>query len=428
MAINPTALSNTASVLLPPTITGPIFNKAVEQSAVMSLARRVPLSVSAQTAIPVPMDVPVADWVAEGGAKPASQVGVGVKLMTGKKVALLVPVSDEVVMTNPGGLYEQLQQDLPTALARAFDQAAIAGKSIRTGGAGPFADYLALTPNTIALGTATQATGGIYTDLVNAVGQVVNNNYDMSGWAADPRLRVDAMLQTDTLGRPLLGTEMASDTASIAQNNLLGWPAYFNKGVSGRYWRAGDAVQTITVTGTPTGGNFTIASGASVNTAGAWTPATLVVNFNAAAATVQTGIQAWGGIFSTVTVSGSTGGPYTVTFPAITSNVAPESAPITIAATALTGGTNPKVGVVPSGQGGIDSTIRAVAGDWSQAAYGVGMDITFKVSTEANYFDGTTWHSAFQENLTLLLVEAYYGFVMGSPNAFCVATKGTAAF
>jgi HK97 family phage major capsid protein len=182
---NPTTLSNTATQLLPPTITGPIFNKAVEQSAVMSLARRVPLSVNAQTAIPVPMDVPTADWVAEGGVKPAAQVGVGVKLMTGKKVALLVPVSDEVVMSNPGGLYEQLQQDLPTAIARAFDYAAIAGKSIRTGGAGPFADYLALTPNTVALGTTAQGSGGIYADLVTAVGKVVDSNYDMTGWAAE---------------------------------------------------------------------------------------------------------------------------------------------------------------------------------------------------------------------------------------------------
>jgi hypothetical protein len=415
MAINPTALANTATQLLPPTITGPIFNKAVERSAVMSLARRVPLSVNAQTAIPVPMDVPVADWVAEGGVKPASQVGVGVKLMTGKKVALLVPVSDEVVMSNPAGLYDQLQQDLPTAIARAFDYAAISGKSLRTGGAGPFADYLALTPNQVALGTTAQGSGGIYADLVTCVGKVVDNNYDMTGWAADPRLQVDAMLATDTQGRPLLNTPA---NASDNQANLLGWPAFFNKGVSGRYWRAGDSVQTITQSGSATGGSFVIGSGGN----------TLTVAYNAAAATVQTGVQAWGGIYATVTVTGSAGGPYTVTFPAITSNVAPEAAPFSIVSTSLTGGTNPKVVVAATASGAVDSTLRAVAGDWSQAAYGVGMDITFKVSNEANYFDGTTWHSAFQENLTLLLVEAYYGFVMGSPNAFAVATKGTAAF
>lgn len=414
---NPTTLSNTATQLLPPTITGPIFDKAVEKSAVMSLARRVPLSVNAQTAIPVPLDVPVADWVAEGGVKPASQVGVGVKLMTGKKVALLLPVSDEVVMSNPGGLYAQLQQDLPTAIARAFDYAAIAGKSLRTGGAGPFADYIALTPNSVALGTTAQGSGGLYADLVTTVGKVVDNNYDMTGWAADPRLQVDAMLATDTQGRPLLN--VPTDAQASAQGaSLLGWPSFYNKGISGRYWRAGNSVQTITQSGSATGGSYVIGSGGN----------TLTVAFDAAAATVQTGIRAWGGIYATVTVTGSAGGPYTVTFPAITSNVAPEAAPFTVVSTSLTGGTNPKVTIAATASGAVDSTIRAVAGDWSQAAYGVGMDITFKVSTEANYFDGTNWHSAFQENLTLLLVEAYYGFVMGSPNAFCIATKGSAAF
>jgi hypothetical protein len=58
--------------------------------------------------------------------------------MTGKKLAVLVPVSEELVRTNPGGVWDQLQQDLPTALARAFDYAAINGKSLRTGSAGPF--------------------------------------------------------------------------------------------------------------------------------------------------------------------------------------------------------------------------------------------------------------------------------------------------
>jgi len=409
MAINPTALANVAPQLLPPIITDPIFAKATETSAVMSLARRVPLAVNAVTEIPVPMDVPVADWVSEGGIKPAAQVGVGVKTMVGKKVALLVPVSEEVANTNPAGIYDQLEQDLPTALARAFDYAAITGKSLKTGNAGPFADYLALTPNSVELGTATQNNGGIYSDLVSTMGKVVDNNYDVSGWACDPRLKVDAMLQTDTQGRPLL------DPVS---NTLLGQPAYFNKGISGRYWRAGNSVQTVTQSGGATGGSYVLQSGGNV----------LTVAYNAAAATVQTGIQAWGGIYSTVTVSGSAGGPYTITFPAITSGVGAEAAPFTIPGTALTGGTNPKVVVAATAQGAVDSTIRAIAGDWSQCAYGVGMDITFKRSNEAMYFDGTTYHSAFQENLVLLLVEAYFGFVMGSPLAFAVATKGSAAF
>jgi hypothetical protein len=416
-----TQLSSVASTLLPPTITGPIFAKASEQSAVMSRARRVPLSVSAQTAIPVPMDVPVAGWVGEGAVKPASQVGVGVKTMTGKKIALLVPVSQEVAMTNPAGLYSQLEQDLPTSIARAFDQAAINGKDLRSGGAGPFADYLALSNNTVALGTANAASGGMYVDLVNGMGKVVDKNFDFTGFVADPRMKVDAMLQVDTSGRPLFVDNTVTGQPAVHGldgGTLAGLPVSYGKGVSGKYWRAGDQTQVVTVTGSPTGGTFTLTSGGNSYTAA----------YNATGATIQTAVQAWGGIYSAVTVTGSAGGPYTITFPAVATNVAAPAAQFGASGKNLTGGTAPAVTVAATGAGGVDSNLRAVGGDWSQCAYGVGMDISIKVSQEASYWDGTTWHSAFQENLILLLVEAYYGFVVGDPNAFCLYTKGSAAY
>jgi hypothetical protein len=413
-----TQLSATSSTLLPPTITAPIFAKATEQSAVQSLARRVPLSVSANTAIPIPMDVPVADWVAEGGVKPAAQVGVGVKQMTGKKVALLVPVSEEVVMTNPGGLYDQLVQDLPTAIARAFDYAVINGLSLRSGGAGPFPEYLAQATNTVALGTTANSAGGLYVDVVTGAGKVVDKNYDFTGIAADPRLKLDAQLQVDTQGRPLYTDSM--NNAGSGGGNIAGFQTFFNKGVSGKYWRAGDKVQTVTINGTPTGGTFRLFSGGN--------QADLA--YNAASSTVQTAIRAWGSFYSGVTVSGSAGGPYTITFADVASNVSSAAAPFSVDQSLLTGGTAAasRATIAATGPGGTDSQLRGVGGDWSQAAYGVGMDISVRVSKEASYYDGSVWHSAFQENLVLLLVEAYYGFVMGSKDAFVTYTKGSAAF
>lgn len=415
MAVQLNAVNST---LLPPTITGPIFAKATEQSAVMNLARKVPLSVTANTAIPVPMDVPVADWVSEGGVKPAAQVGVGVKIMTGKKVALLVPVSEEVANTNPAGLYELMKQDLPTAIARAFDYAAVNGKSMRTGAAGPFPDYLAQATTTQALGTTANSAGGLYVDIVTGAGKVVDKNYDFTGIAADPRLKIDAQLQVDTQGRPLYTDSM--NNAGSSGGQIAGFETYFNKGVSGKYWRAGDSTQVVTINGTPTGGTFLLMSGG--NQAG--------IAYNAAASTVQTAIQAWGGIYSGVTVTGSAGGPYTITFPNQGSNVTGAAAPFSVNQGSLTGGTaaTSRATVAATGAGGTDTNLRGIGGDWSQAAYGVGMDISVRLSKEASYFDGTTWHSAFQENLVLLLVEAYYGFVMGTPDAFVAYTKGTAPF
>lgn len=389
-----TLLSSVNPTLLPPTIAGPIFEKTEELSAVQQLARRVPLSVTANTAIPISMDIPAAGWVSEGGQKPVGSAGVGIKTMVGKKVALLVPVSSEVASTNAAGLYSQLRQDLPVAIARAFDYAAIHGKDLRTGAAGPFADYLTRGASSIELGTSAASAGSTYTDLVNGEKLVVDAGFDFTGFAADPRLKPTLKLSTDTQGRPLW---VDAPQEGINAGNLIGYPAYYNRGVSGAYRRSGSRVQVVTITGTPTGGTFTLAIGGATTTA---------LAYNAAAGTVQTAVRALGAPWAGATVSGSAGGPYTVTL----SPVGGASAPILANGSGLTGGTSPSVVVAQSPDS--DSNLRAIGGDWSQAAWGQGMDITIKVSDTASYVDeaGVT-HSAFQENLVLLLVEAYYGFV-----------------
>jgi HK97 family phage major capsid protein len=307
---DPVKLSAIPGNLLPRNITGPIFEKSVEQSAVMMQSRRVPLSMDATTSIPVPLDVPIADWVDEAGRKPISSGGVGLKNMQGKKIAVLIPVSEEVVRTNAAGLYAQLSNDLPTAFARAFDRAAIAGKTMK-GATGPFADYVTATSKTVELGATSTANGGIYVDLVKGEKLVVDDDWDFTGYVADKRLQPLLKMSVDTQGRPLL-VDVMNDANRAMAGTLAGYPVAWSRSVSGKYRRQ-----------------------------------------------------------STST----------------------------------------------------DTKLRAVGGDWGQTAYGVGMDISIKVSTEATYVDEDGGvHSAFQENLVLLLAEAYYGFVLGDANAFVAYT------
>lgn len=101
-------------------------------------------------------------------------------------------------------------------------------------------------------------------------------------------------------------------------------------------------VQTVTITGGPTGGTFTLTWNAQ--TTGA-------IAFNAAAATVQTALNALSNLDG-VTVSGSAGGPYTVTFPVDMGNVAQ----MTASGAGLTGGTAPAVGVATTTPGVAPST------------------------------------------------------------------------
>lgn len=398
-----TTLASVPSGLLPQTVSGPIFEKAIESSAVQQLARRVPLSLTANTSIPVSMDIPAAGWVSEGGQKPTGSGAVGVKQMQGKKVALLVPVSEEVARTNPAGLYDQLRQDLPVAIGRAFDHAAIHGKDLRTGGAGPFADYLTRNATSVELGTTTAANGGVYVDLVNGEKAVVDAGFDFTGFAADPRLKPTLKLSVDTQGRPLWVDDPQN---GLNGGNLIGYPAFYNRGVSGLYRRHGHRVQVVTITGVPTGGTFTLHGNGTSTTA---------IAYNATVGTVQTAVRLLGGPFAQAVVTGSTSSPYTIT---LSAGVA---APAPLTAThALTGGTSPAIAVAASAP--VDTKLRAIGGDWSQAAWGQGMDITIKVSDTASYVDeaGVT-HSAFQENLVLLLVEAYYGFVKSDADAAWVA-------
>lgn len=105
-------------------------------------------------------------------------------------------------------------------------------------------------------------------------------------------------------------------------------------------------VQTVTVTGTPTGGTFTLTYDGQTTDA---------IAYNATAGAVQSALRALSNMpESGVSVTGSAGGPYTVTF-ADSNNVSQlTSTP------SLTGGTSPAVAVATSTQGGSSSFVRAV--------------------------------------------------------------------
>lgn len=98
--------------------------------------------------------------------------------------------------------------------------------------------------------------------------------------------------------------------------------------------------QTVTITGVPTGGTFTLTYSAQT---------TAAIAFNAAASAVQTALAALSNVGSAnVTVSGSAGGPYTVTFQGALA--ATDVAQMT-ATSSLTGGTTPAVAVTTATAG-----------------------------------------------------------------------------
>jgi len=110
----------------------------------------------------------------------------------------------------------------------------------------------------------------------------------------------------------------------------LGW---FNSLAALAGFMPQSAVQTITLTGIPTGGTFTVSFDGQTTSG---------IAYNAAASAVQSALQALSTIGAgNITVAGSTGGPYTATFGGALANM-PVSL-MTGSAASLTGGTSPGV-------------------------------------------------------------------------------------
>lgn len=95
------------------------------------------------------------------------------------------------------------------------------------------------------------------------------------------------------------------------------------------------ATNTATIGGSPTGGTFTLTIATDYPNPGSPSQTTTALAYNASAATVQAALVALTNVgANNVTVSGSAGGPYTITFGEILGTVV-----VTGSAASLTGGT-----------------------------------------------------------------------------------------
>lgn len=238
MAINDPTKTSDFSGFLDPVRAAPIFERAAQLSVVQRLAPQVQLGLGG-TSIPVVTGRPQAGWVAEGAQKPTSAGTMTLKTMTPQKLAAILVVSAEVVRANPGNYVNLMRERLATEFALSFDRAALHDEGPDgSAGAGPFSTYIDQTTKSVAIGTAAQADGGTYGDLVSALGQVVGqvdatgNRYQFSGWALDDVIEPVLLTSTDTTGRPLwIDVPFAETTAAARPGRILGRTAFMGAGV-----------------------------------------------------------------------------------------------------------------------------------------------------------------------------------------------------
>lgn len=217
---------------LPADLSSEILAKAVEESAIMSLARRIELPGNG-AAVPVITGDATADWVAETGVKPVSNSTFELKTVQPYKLAVIETVSKELTRDLPA-LYAALYDRLPAALAAKFDGTVM-------GGTAPGSNFDVLTSATaVAFGQ------DVYAAFVSADGDIAENGGIMNGIIMSPQGRTAMLNAIDGNGYPLF----TSGVASGAVTTVLGAPVHYVKaaykaGTPNQLGFAGDWTQAI---------------------------------------------------------------------------------------------------------------------------------------------------------------------------------------
>lgn len=188
--------TNRSHIELPVELSAEILQKTQEASAVMQLARQITLP-GAGAEIPVITSDPAAEWVSETGTKPVANPGLGKKIMSAYKLAVIVPFSNEF-RRDANALYNALVGRLPNALAAQFDATVI-------GGTAPGSNFDVLT--------ACQPQEVGFAGYAAAMADIADNGGNMDGIILSPQAKAATLTAVDLSGRPLF-------VADATQGNL----------------------------------------------------------------------------------------------------------------------------------------------------------------------------------------------------------------
>lgn len=186
--------TNRTAVALPTDVAQEVMQLARGQSAIMQLARRIPLP-GRGLSIPTITADPEAEWVDETNPKPVKKPGIGMKIMKGYKLAVILPFSNEF-RRDLAALYDNIVARLPGSLSMKFDRTALGAVQAP----GEHFGTLAAANKQSILATANTTA---YDGLVAAHADIATAGGILNGFAMGPQGYGLLLGAQDKQGRPL---------------------------------------------------------------------------------------------------------------------------------------------------------------------------------------------------------------------------------
>jgi hypothetical protein len=199
-----------AASTIPEEIAADVIKAATEQSAALSLFRRVNMG-SALQKLPVLSALAQAYWVAgDTGLKQTTEMAwAGVNLVA-EELAAIVPVPENVISDSAINVWSEVREGLAEAVAIALDQAVFQGLNKPASWPAAVVPAAIAAGNTAEQGTATTAQGGIVGDVDTALDAVEADGFDPTGIAAKRSLRGLLRRARDSQGQRL--ADVGGDT------------------------------------------------------------------------------------------------------------------------------------------------------------------------------------------------------------------------
>ena len=169
--------------LIPEEVSRDMLGKATEQSAALSLFRRVPVG-RAQTRFPVLSALPTAYFVTgDTGLKQTTEVNWANKFLNIEEIATIVPVPDNVVSDIDANIWDEAMPLLVEAVGRTLDSAVFFGSNAPASFPTNVLAGAVAAGNSITESAAATA-GGFYGDIDAVNAALWADGYDPNGYVA----------------------------------------------------------------------------------------------------------------------------------------------------------------------------------------------------------------------------------------------------
>ena len=284
--------TNRTDIQLPNEVASLILAKTQESSAVMRLARQIPLPGNG-VQIPVITSDPTAGWVTETEAKPVSNPEITKKIMQAYKLAVIVPFSMEF-RRDANALYEALVSRLPNALGAKFDETVFHGAAPGSN----FDTFASVQAQ--ALG----GDGGAYGALVDAYADIATHGGSLNGFALSPAGKAALLGAVDSDKRPLFINNVAEGAIPmILGARVADSKGAYKSGSPNVVGFAGDWTQALY--GTVEGVQIGISEEATLDLGGGSTINLFQQNMFAVRAEIEVGFVADTTVFNKLTATAS---------------------------------------------------------------------------------------------------------------------------